>query len=162
MSERTRTTWAGLFGVSLGIIELVLGAFIVSFAVSFSLIIENAFLTAGAPSTTLNFFNALTGIAGFGGIYVLVHAVKRSVDNGFSAYIASKQRSSMPHMIPPPALGSPVTTTMQAATASMQPRTGQTIGNEAQTASGMQTCGICHGANSVDSKFCRYCGARFV
>ncbi|MGB9694334.1 MAG: hypothetical protein ACPLYF_05765 [Fervidobacterium sp.] len=102
MAEKVRGIGVNLFGIVLGVIEMILASFIISFATYFNMMIAE--ITKPTEwYTPPAYISSLLGAAGslimFGGVYVLVHAIKCVVDKAFMAYIASKQQTPIP---PPP------------------------------------------------------------
>jgi hypothetical protein len=93
MAEKARGAGVGLIGVVLGFIEIVLASFIISFATYFSMMIseitrQTQYYTP--PQYYSGLLGATSSLLMFGGIYVLVHAIKRIVDQGFMAYLSTK------------------------------------------------------------------------
>jgi uncharacterized membrane protein len=88
------------FGIVLAVFELILACFIIYFAVNFSIMISGVitppiYLTPAQMVQPLGYLvgllNATNALLLIGGIYVLVHAIKRLIDHIFKTYIASKQ-----------------------------------------------------------------------
>jgi len=93
MAEKARGAGVGLVGVVLGVIQIALAAFILSFGTYLSMIFSEI---ARSPGLTfaqywMGLLGAVNSFIMFGGIYVLVHAVKRIVDYGFMAYLSTKK-----------------------------------------------------------------------
>ena len=101
MAERARGAGVSFFGVILGAVEMILGAFIISFATYFNMMVAE--VTKLPAYMMPAYIGGLLGATGsliiFGGVFVLLHAVKRIVDQAFMIYIASKKAPTSP---PPP------------------------------------------------------------
>jgi hypothetical protein len=93
MAEKTRGIGNGLFGVILGAIETIFGSFIISFATYWSMM--TASITSGSYYGA-SYLPGMYGVTGsmisFGGIYVLLHGIKRVVDQAFMAYLAGSKK----------------------------------------------------------------------
>lgn len=93
MAEKARSAGLGLFGVVLGIIEVLIAAFIMSFATYFNMMASDITKASSYYTPPLYYgglLGAITSLIMFGGIYVLIHAIKRIVDQGFVAYLSTK------------------------------------------------------------------------
>jgi len=95
MAEKARGASVSIIGMVLGCVEIIIAAFIISFATSFNLWV----LQITAPTQYYTFPTYMSGLLGatasillFGGIYVLLHAVKRIVDQGFMAYLSATKK----------------------------------------------------------------------
>ena len=100
MAEKARGVGVNLFGVVLGAIEMILASYIISFATYFNMMtaeITKPTQYYTPPAYMSGLFGATGSLITFGGVFVLIHAVKCVVDKAFMAYIASKQKQ-----IPPP------------------------------------------------------------
>lgn len=100
MAEKAHGMTVSVFGIVLAVIELILALFIMYFAVNFSIMISGVimppiYLTPAQMVQPLGYLvgllNATSALLLIGGIYVLVHAIKRIIDYIFKTYIASKQ-----------------------------------------------------------------------
>jgi hypothetical protein len=92
MAEKARGIGVGIFGVILGVIEAVLASYIISFAINFNSMVNTLYGGYYQPAYLTGLYGAASSILMFGGVYVLIHAIKRIVDYTFLTYIASKQR----------------------------------------------------------------------
>jgi hypothetical protein len=92
MSEKTRGIGVSLFGIILGGIEIILAAFIVSFSTYFTMLTADVTKASYMPAYWSGLLGATSSLVMVGGIYVLVHGVKRIVDQTFLAYISAKQK----------------------------------------------------------------------
>lgn len=92
MAEKVRGIGNGLFGVILGTIETIFGSFIISFATYWSMM--TASTTGGSyyPNYLPGMYGVIGSMITFGGIYVLLHGIKRIVDNAFIAYLAGSTK----------------------------------------------------------------------
>jgi uncharacterized membrane protein len=102
MAEKVRGIGVSLFGVVLGVIEMILASFIISFATYFNMMVAEVTKPTQwytPPAYMGGLFGAAGSLIMFGGVFVLVHAIKCVVDRAFMAYIASKQQTQVP---PPP------------------------------------------------------------
>ena len=102
MAEKARGITVSIFGISLAVIQVILACFIIYFAINFSIMISGIMYPTypiydkemiGTPGYLVGLLNATSALLLFGGIYVLVHAIKRIIDNVFRTYIASKQQT---------------------------------------------------------------------
>lgn len=93
MAEKARGAGVGLFGVVLGIVEVIIASFIISIGTYFSMMVSEI-TRASQYYTPPQYYSGLLGATSslimFGGIYVLIHAAKRIVDQGFMAYLSTK------------------------------------------------------------------------
>jgi len=81
-------------GIGLAIIQMIIAVFIISFAFSYSMWVSELLVATQyytPPQYLSGLLNATTSLALFGGIYVLVHSIKRIVDNGFQAYLGKEK-----------------------------------------------------------------------
>jgi hypothetical protein len=96
MAEKARGVTVSILGLGLGVFQLILGFLIVYFWFNFSLMIAEIVKTFGyyaPPAYLVGLLDATKLLVLFGGIYVILHAIKRIVDYAFKAYIASKQQT---------------------------------------------------------------------
>ena len=96
MAEKVRGVGNGLFGVILGVIEIIFASFLVSFSTYFSMMtaeITKPLQYYTPPAYLGGLFGAAGSMIMFGGIYMLLHGVKRVVDQAFMAYISSKKQN---------------------------------------------------------------------
>jgi hypothetical protein len=101
MAEKAHGMTVSIFGIVLAVIELILACFIIYFAVNFSIMVSGimypyyAIYDRGMMVQPLGYLvgllNATNALLLIGGIYVLVHAIKRIIDYIFKTYITSKQ-----------------------------------------------------------------------
>jgi len=101
MVEKAHSMTVSIFGIVLAVIELILACFIIYFAINFSIMISGTMspiiygtgqIRPPEPARYLvSLLNATSALLLIGGIYVLIHAVKRIIDHIFKAYIASKK-----------------------------------------------------------------------
>ena len=95
MAEKARGAGVGLIGVVLGVVEIIMAAFIISFGTYFNMMVAEYTKPVPPYYTPPAYLSGLLGAVNFlimfGGIYVLVHAIKRIVDQGFMAYISTKK-----------------------------------------------------------------------
>jgi len=101
MAEKARGAGVGIIGVILGVIQIIMAAFIISFGTYFNKMISSLGLY-GLPQYFSGLLGAVNFLILFGGIYVLVHAIKRIVDQGFMAYLSTKTPRPSPSQ---PAVG---------------------------------------------------------
>lgn len=98
MAEKARGVGNGLFGIILGVIETIFAAFLISFATYFGMWTTDV-TRYTSQSYVSGIYGAATSMIMFGGVYVLLHGIKRIIDHGFTAYLASKQQREP---LPPP------------------------------------------------------------
>jgi len=93
MSEKVHTYGVALFEVILGVLQMIIAATMFSFY-TFWLLMISEISRAQYPYYP-DYYAGMLGAAGsmilFLGIYVLIHAVRRIVDHGLAAYVASKK-----------------------------------------------------------------------
>jgi len=94
MAEKARDVGNGIFGMLLGIIEVIFASFFFSFATYFGMLAAEMTNPTGY-STVPSFYGGLLGAASsmilFGSIYVLLHGIKRIIDYGFIAFVSTKK-----------------------------------------------------------------------
>lgn len=104
MSEKTRTVWGGIFGVALGMIQLIIATSIISFYIYYNMMVDEltspTYYYEGPPGWVGGLFGSIGWMILIGGIYVLINAIKRIIDHGLAAYIASKEQEKV--SLPPP------------------------------------------------------------
>jgi hypothetical protein len=97
--EKAHNITMSVFGIVLAVIELILACVIIYFSINFNLLISgiigySVYGVAQMMTQPLGYLVGLLNATGalllLGGIYVLVHAIKRLIDNIFKSYIASK------------------------------------------------------------------------
>lgn len=84
----------GLMGMVLAVIQMIISVFIISFAASYNLWVSELLVPSQyytPPQYLSGLLGATTSLALFGGIYVLVHSIKRIVDHGFQAYLGTEK-----------------------------------------------------------------------
>jgi len=95
MVEKAHGITVSVFGIALAVIELILACFIIYFSINFNTMISGilypTYAVAMIATYLVGLLNATSALLLIGGIYVLVHAIKRIIDYIFKAYIASKQ-----------------------------------------------------------------------
>ena len=91
MAEKARGAGVGLIGAVLGIVEIILAAFIISFGTYFNMMVAEITKVPGTPAYLSGLLGAVNFLIMFGGIYVMVHAIKRIVDQGLMAYVSTKK-----------------------------------------------------------------------
>lgn len=94
MAEKARGVGNGLFGMLLGVIEVIFASFFFSFATYFGMMaasITSPQLYTVYPSFYPGLLGAASSMVQFGSIYVLLHGIKRTIDNGFIAYISTRK-----------------------------------------------------------------------
>jgi hypothetical protein len=84
-----------LFGIILGIIETIIASFIISFATYWS-VMTSTINSGYNPGYALGMYGTIGSLITFGGIYVLLHGIKRIVDHAFMAYVAGSKRQEIP------------------------------------------------------------------
>lgn len=93
ISEKTHVYSVALFEVILGVLQLIIGATMLSFYTYWLMMIAN--IGRAAYMYSPDYLTGMLGAGGsiilFVGIYVLIHAVRRIIDHGLAAYIASKK-----------------------------------------------------------------------
>ena len=100
MAEKARGVGNGLFGIILGVIETIFASFLISFSTYFGMwTADITRYSSGSQSYIGGLFGAAGFMIMFGGVYVLLHGIKRIIDHGFAAYLASKQQREP---LPPP------------------------------------------------------------
>jgi hypothetical protein len=92
MAEKARGIGNGLFGVVLGVIETILGAFIVSFSTYWSMMISGITSSPYNPSYLPGMYGVVGSLITFGGLYVLLHGIKRIIDSGFMTYLSGTKK----------------------------------------------------------------------
>jgi hypothetical protein len=101
VAEKAHGMTVSIFSIVLAVIELILACFIIYFAVNFSIMVS-AIMYPYYPiygremmvqplGYLVGLLNATSALLLIGGIYVLVHAIKRIVDHIFKTYISSRQ-----------------------------------------------------------------------
>lgn len=99
MAEKAQGVGNGLFGMILGIIEVLFGSFFFSFATYFG-IMAIEITKPSSYSAMPSFYSGLLGAASsmilFGSIYVLIHGIKRIIYNGFMAFLSTKKQNEIP------------------------------------------------------------------
>ena len=91
MAEKARGAGVGVVGVVLGVIQIIIAAFIISFGTYFNMMVSDLTRSVIFQQYFSGLLGAVNYLILFGGIYVLVHAIKRIVDQGFMAYISTKK-----------------------------------------------------------------------
>ena len=94
MAEKIRGAGSGLFGVILGVIEAIFASFLISFATYFNVMtveITKPQQYYTPPAYLGGIFGAAGSMITFGGVYMMIHAVKKIVDQAFMAYLSSKK-----------------------------------------------------------------------
>jgi hypothetical protein len=93
--EKAHNLTMSSFGIVLAVIELILACVIIYFSINFSIMISGLYPVY--PTEMMQplgylvaLLNATRALLLLGGIYVLVHAIKRLIDNIFKVYLASK------------------------------------------------------------------------
>ncbi len=98
MAEKARGVGNGLFGIILGVIETLFASFLISFSTYFGM--WTADITRYSSESYIGgLFGAASSMIMFGGVYVLLHGIKRIIDHGFATYLSSKQQKEP---LPPP------------------------------------------------------------
>lgn len=95
MAEKARGVGNGLFGIILGVLETIFASFLISFSTYFGMWTADA-TRYSSQSYISGIYGAATSMIMFGGVYVLLHGIKRIIDHGFAAYLASKQKEPLP------------------------------------------------------------------
>jgi hypothetical protein len=100
MAEKAHGMTVSIFGIALAVIELILACFIIIFAINFNIMTTGIIMPPiydmrmiGLPGYLVGLLIATSALLLLGSIYVLVHAIKRIIDNVFKTYIASKQQT---------------------------------------------------------------------
>jgi cytochrome c-type biogenesis protein CcmE len=94
MAEKARGVTVSIFGMILGVIELLLAIFIIYVAINISILIAQVMSSFGyyaPPAYLVGLMDAAGVLILLGGIYVLVHSIKRIIDQLFMAYISLRQ-----------------------------------------------------------------------
>jgi len=94
MAEKARGVTVSIFGIILGAIEVLLAIFIIYIAVNINIMIAQIMSSFGyyaPPGYLIAVTNATGVLILLGGVYVLVHAVKRIINHVFMGYISFKQ-----------------------------------------------------------------------
>lgn len=98
MAEKAHGVTVSIFGIGLAIIQVILACFIIYFAINFNIMISGITTPAydmvmSSPGYLVGLLNATSALLLIGGIYVLIHAIKRIIDYAFKTYIASRQQA---------------------------------------------------------------------
>jgi hypothetical protein len=94
MAEKARGITVNIFGIILGVLELLLAIFIIYIAINVNIMIAQVMSSFGyyaPPAYLIGLINAAGILILLGGIYVLVYAIKRIIDHMFGVFISFKQ-----------------------------------------------------------------------
>lgn len=95
MSEKTRVYGVALFEVILGVLQMIVAATMFSFYTFWLIMISEI---SGPQYQYSEYIVGMLGAAGSIilalGIYVIIHAVRRIVDHGLTAYVAFQESST--------------------------------------------------------------------
>ena len=90
MAEKARGISAGIFGIVLGVIEVIIASAVIYFGIYFNMMFSEVVRSPYLPSYWIGFVGATDYMILFGGVYLLVHAIKRIVDQFFMVYLSAK------------------------------------------------------------------------
>lgn len=91
MAEKPRTYGVAILEIVLGIIQLIIASGIFSVHVYYDMMLLEMEEYNIEPTWMKGLYDAIGFIILFGAIYVLIHAIRRIVDHGLAAYVASKK-----------------------------------------------------------------------
>jgi len=92
MAEKVRGIGNGLFGIILGIIEAIFASLIIAFAYYWNVMTSSTTSSYSSQSYYPGMYGVIGSMITFGGLYVLIHGIKRIVDNAFLAYLAGSKK----------------------------------------------------------------------
>jgi len=90
MAEKARNISRGIFGIIFGIIEIIIAVFVIYFGIHFNMMASEVAKSPYLPYYYPGLVAAVSYLILFGGIYLLVHAIKRIIDQVFMVYLSAK------------------------------------------------------------------------
>jgi hypothetical protein len=94
MAEKARGITVSIFGIILGVFELLLAILIIYIAINVNIMIAQVLSSFGyyvPPAYLIALVNAAGILILLGGIYVLVYAIKRIIDHMFGVFTSFKK-----------------------------------------------------------------------